>query len=258
MKIKNPIIELQAELENSNSTNKLQQYLFYRITKDLMNYFVLKIDTLEIEFTEVEFYYFECQYHADPYVHLDLLQKKSSEYLYVHKKAQGRGGIDLTFGNGKFFGGILIRGIKDGKTFISGPAKVREYISEKMKIKECDHEVLQKCFKNLKKKDRLSLQKRDKLQEYDVLHSTRIGLNPEVDEKYCNALYRFVRLDSLEAKNDEMFTTYTNLKERAKLKAISYLTGVCKKFGNEKSTIEKVEKNDQLSKNIENYESKIS
>ncbi len=262
MKAENPIIKLQEELENSNSTNKLQQYLFYEITKNLMNHFVLKIDTLEIEFTEVEFYYFECQYHTDLYVHLDLLQKESSEYLYVHKKPKGRGGIDLTFGNGKFFGGILIRGIKDGDIFIFGPAKVREHISKKMGIQECDHcdhNVLQDKFEDLKNKNGISLQKRDQSKEqYDILHSTRIGLDPKVHKEYSNALYRFVRLDSLEAKKDKLFDTYDNLRERTKPKAISYLTGVCKNFSNEKSMMEEVKNNKQLIKNIEEYEQKVS
>jgi hypothetical protein len=225
------------------------QHIFYESAKDLMNNFVLKIDSLEIELTEIEFYYFECQYHADLYVHLDKLQKETSGYLYVHKKAEGRGGIDLTFGNNRFFGGILLRGIKDSDAFVSGPSKVKEYISEKLKIEDKNHKELQEFFGKLRGQDKIYLQKRDESKEkYDLLHSIRVGLNAEVDETFCKALYRFVRLDYLEAKKDENFTTYNNLKDRSKLKAISYLTKVCDKFANEKAMMKQIE-NDKLLRN---------
>ena len=243
METKNPIIQLQEKIQQSNCSVEEIQCLFYKTSKNIMNNYILQIDNLEIELKELEFYFFDCEKHSDTYVHLDLLQKESSEYLYVHKKAQGRGGIDLTFGNKKFFGGILIRGIQDSDIFISGPAKVREHISNNIEIKKHDHETLQDFFENLKKTNKINLQKRDKIQKQDILHSIRIGLNPEIDKKYYNALYRFVQLDYLEAKKDEHFSTYNNLKDRAKLKAISYLTGVCKQYSNEQSTIKKVKEN---------------
>ena len=254
MKTKNPIIQLQEEIQQSNCNVEELQCLFYKTSKDIMNNYILQIDNLEIELKELEFYFFDCEKHEDLYVHLDLLQKESSEYLYVHKKAQRRGGIDLTFGNKFFFGGILIRGIKDGDAFISGPAKVREHISKKMGLGKCDHKTLQVYFENLKKTNKITLCNQDKSQKsYDVLHSIRVGLNPEIDEKYCNALYRFVQLDYLEAKKDEHFATYSNLQEKGKLKAISYLTGVCEKYSNEKSITKKVRENDLLKHYIKKF-----
>jgi hypothetical protein len=233
------------------------QYIFYESAKDLMNSFTLTIDSLEIELTEIEFYYFECQYHADLYVHLDKLQKESG-YLYVHKKAVGRGGVDLTFGNHQFFGGILLRGIKDRDTFVSGPSKVKEYIGKKLNIENKHHKELQAFFGTLKGQEdqnKIYLKKRDESKEkYDVLHSVRVGLNAEVDETFCKALYRFVRLDYLEAKNNENFPTYKNLKDRSKLKAISYLTKVCDKFANERVMITQIDKDDVLKKYIQEWQ----
>ena len=223
------------------------QNIFYDSAKELMNNFTLKIDSLEIELTEIEFYYFECQDHQDLYVHLDELQKEMG-YLYVHKKGNGRGGIDLTFGNNEFFGGILLRGIKDGGTFVAGPSKVREYISKKLGIEDKDHKVLQEFFGKPGKPNKICLQKRDKSKnEHNVLHSVRIGLKEEVDETFCKALYRFVRLDYLEEKKDDIkFNTYTNLKDRTKLKAISCLTKVCDEFSNEKAMTAQIKKDEIL------------
>jgi hypothetical protein len=174
-----------------------------------MNNYVLKIDELEIELTEIEFYYFECNNHQDLYVHLDKLQRQKGK-LYVHKKGKGYGGIDLTFGNGSYFGGILIRGIKSSNIFISGPAKVREYIAEKLNI-ENEYLKLQELFDNIENKISLE-EKRNNKKEYEILHSTRIGLNEEVDEKFYNALYRFIREDNKEFKNSAKIISYlTNL-----------------------------------------------
>jgi 3-methyladenine DNA glycosylase Mpg len=235
-------------LQNKISNKEIGelQYIFYTIAKDLMNNYILKIDNLKLELTEIEFYYFECNYHKDLYVHLDELQKESG-LLYVHKKGKGYGGIDLTFGNNNYFGGILIRGIKDVKNnnFISGPAKIREYIATNLKINN-EYKDIQKNFKTNKQK--IILEKKDNVKEkYDILHSIRIGLNSEINEEFYNALYRFVRLDNLEAKD---FLTYKNLKDRSKLKAISNITGICTKFPNEKSTIKNIEKNEILKNNI--------
>ena len=230
------IKNLQDQLHNKEVYEI--QNIFYDSAKELMNNFTLKIDSLELELTEVEFYYFECQYHQDLYVHLDKLQKESSEYLYVHKKGKGRGGIDLTFGNNEFFGGILLRGIKDGDTFVFGPSKVREYISEKLQMKDADHKKLQEYFEKLKKQINISLHKPQK--NYDVLHSIRIGLNEKVDKTFCKALYRFVRSDCLTATNNK------KLQDKTRLKAISNLTKVYDKFPNEKAMTVQIKKDEIL------------
>jgi len=132
MNAKNPIIELQEEIEKSNGDIKKLQCLFYKISKDIMKNYVLQIDDLKIELKELEFYLFDCEKHPDIYVHQNDIQKNTSNFLYVHDSWGNRGGLDLTFGNGKYYGGILIRGIKiDGK-YISGPVKLRNYIVSKL------------------------------------------------------------------------------------------------------------------------------
>ena len=88
------------KLHNSIANNKISiEDIFKNTAKEIMNNYSLKIDELEIELTEIEFYYFSCDTHDDHYVHIDKLQKESCDFLYVHKKSYPRGGIDITFGS---------------------------------------------------------------------------------------------------------------------------------------------------------------
>jgi hypothetical protein len=238
---------LQEEIEGK--TIDELQCIFYETAKDLMNNYILKIDNLELELTEIEFYYNDEKYHKDLYAHGNELQK-TSKYLYVHKRAPKRGGIDLTFGNDNFFGGILIRGIKNNNIYVSGPGRVKMHIAEKLNI-ENKYEKIQELFKNLKNENKISLKKINSSKDkYPVLHSIRVGLPTEIDEEFYNALYRFARLDHIEAEKK-------TLKKEAKLEDIPYLksisnrTKVCTNFPNEKS--EKINNNKVLIKNINKF-----
>ena len=230
--------ELKSELvENKRDT----QVIFYEISQKLMNNYVLKIGEIEIELCEIEFYYFDCKNHSDPYVHIDDLQKDTFNKLYIHKQAWNRGGIDITFGNGSYYGGILIRGIKYKNAYIAGSATVKDYIATLI----CDnhgkeHTILQTQCDSLN----AHLLKKENNLNYLIYLSTRIGLKNDKNEKFAESLYRFVREDYLYAKNDSNFNSYKNLKDRSKLKAIVDLIGL--KGSNEKSTKEKIEKNDSF------------
>jgi molybdopterin converting factor small subunit len=244
----------------TNLQNKIEgkgieelQCIFYETARDLMNNYVLKIDELEIELTEIEFYYFECNNHQDLYVHLDKLQRQKGK-LYVHKKGKGYGGIDLTFGNGKFYGGILIRGIKsdDENIFISGIGRVKKYISEKLNI-ENKYQIIQNFFEKLKNQDEISLEKKDIL-NYNILHSRRINLDKRINnDEFRNSLYRFARLDYIEIQKNKLNNTDKKKLEISYIINISNITEVCNKFPNENSKTEEIKKNTALMKNIEKF-----
>ncbi len=203
--------KLHNKLENKDST---MENLFANTAKEIMNNYLLNINNFKIELTEIEFYYFNCDTHDDHYVHIDRLQKESCDFLYVHKKSYPRGRIDITFGNQKFYGGILIRGIKINNIFVAGSATIKQYIMDIIPHEATNYELLQKYFNDNKKN--IFLSKKENT-NYDIYCSNRIGLNKEVDERYYNAKYRFVRADYLEQKNKQYFKSYTNLKERTKL-----------------------------------------
>jgi hypothetical protein len=245
----------------TNLQNKIEgkgieelQCIFYETARDLMNNYVLKIDELEIELTEIEFYYHNEKYHKDPYVHKNELQKTTNGYLYVHEKPAKRGGIDLTFGNGNYYGGILIRGIKsdDENIFISGIGRVKKYISEKLNI-ENKYQIIQNFFEKLKNQDKISLEKKDIL-NYNILHSRRINLDKRINnDEFRNSLYRFARLDYIEIQKNKLNNTDKKKLEISYIINISNITEVCNKFPNENSKTEEIEKNTALMKNIEKF-----
>jgi 3-methyladenine DNA glycosylase Mpg len=83
-------------------------------------------------FVEIEFYY--CgDIHPDPFTHRDPLQLECGRWYFHRTRGTYRSGsfkgIDLTFGDGKAFGGVLIRSIEaeDG-TLIDGPSLCVDYL----------------------------------------------------------------------------------------------------------------------------------
>lgn len=237
-------IDLQNNISNSNKTIGSLQNIFYNESINILNSKILEIPNHRIELTEVEFYFFECDKHSDPYVHVDNLQKNTSNYLYVHKQAWIRGGIDITFGNNNYFGGILIRGIKHNDDYISGSATVKKYLANLIDTSITNHISLQEYFEKNKLEIYLI---NNETKKNRILHSSRVGLNLYKDVNYANALYRFIREDYLNASKENL-KSYNNLKERTKIKAISNLT-----LGyetNENKAIEDVISNKELFENI--------
>ena len=238
------MISLQNLISNSNKQISSLQNIFYKEAEDIFNNKILKIGNIEIELTEVEFYFYE-QQHLDPYVHKNNLQRTTSNYLYVHQQAWNRGGIDITFGDGIYYGGILIRGIKHNNCYISGSATVKKYISNLINPLFSNHGDLQRYFFNIQQSAFL---KNSNLPKNKVLCSTRVGLNQN-NPSYANALYRFIREDCLNVdKSHFSGNNYDNLKERTKIKAISNLA--LNYPTNEKSAIEDIKKNLALIENI--------
>lgn len=97
----------------------------------------LMVNDSEYSLEEIEFYYYSKD-HKDSYTHKDNDQLINSGW-YFHKYKNGTyksgtyKGLDMTFGNGKDYGGILIRSImclEDNKMVI-GPCNVVNHILEK-------------------------------------------------------------------------------------------------------------------------------
>jgi len=209
---------LHEKLETANKKEDIQE-IFNETAKEIMNSYILNIDNLKIELTEIEFYYFNCNTHDDHYVHIDKLQKNTCSFLYVHRKNYPRGGIDITFGNEKFYGGILIRGIKIDDKFISGSATIKKYIMEEISQEINDHKSLQEYFTIYKKNIYLHKRRNNRNNSYKIYSSTRVGLNQEIDENFYNKKYRFLREDYLKGEK-EKFIGYSNIKEKTKVNEI--------------------------------------
>ena len=92
-------------------------------------------------FAEVEFYY--CgDGHLDRFTHCDPLQLACGRWYFHRSRGTYRGGsfkgIDLTFGDGAAFGGVLVRGLEapDG-TRIDGPSLCVDHL-----LKTTGHEAI--------------------------------------------------------------------------------------------------------------------
>jgi hypothetical protein len=99
---------------------------FTRIADRLLNGSRIVVGNDPHRFVEVEFYY--CgEHHPDPFTHRDPLQLECGRWYFHRTRGTYRNGsfkgLDLTFGDGQAFGGVLIRSIEssDG-TLVDGPS----------------------------------------------------------------------------------------------------------------------------------------
>ena len=206
-------VELHEKIERSDKSIASLEDIFKVTAKRILNEKILKIEDIEIELTEIEFYFYEDKIHNDPFVHQDDLLRDTRNYIYVHKKAWQRGGAGITFGDGKSLGSILIRGIKHKNSFFAGSAIVKKHLASLIDINITQHKALQDYFqKHQKEISLVSSAKRD----FKIYSSYRIGLNRDNSKEYADAKYRFARKDYLDAPKDENFKSYANLKNRAK------------------------------------------
>lgn len=179
------------------SNNEEYEDIFWNSSNEIMNNYMLRVDNgkqqLDYFFTELEYYFFDSQKHPDPYVHKHCLQLKSNEF-YIHEMSLNRSGADLTFGNGNYFGGILIRGLQSSSnnTFFPGPAVCLIEIITNFTEKDSYHDIQ-------KNSSFFKLIKSDSIVTSSILRSTRYGINKsfcDTDFKYLTKLYRFVKADN--------------------------------------------------------------
>lgn len=99
---------------------------FTRIASHLLSASHLMVGAEPHRFVEIEFYYFS-EHHPDPFAHRNPLQLECGRWYFHRTGGTYRNGsfkgLDLTFGDGKAFGGILVRSIEtpDGR-LIDGPS----------------------------------------------------------------------------------------------------------------------------------------
>lgn len=149
---------------------------FDRMASELMNEYVLKVGNAKYRITEIEFYY-NSEEHKDTYSHQNELQKTTGKW-YFHGS-----GIDLTFGSGDRFGGILLRAIYnlDNAKYVYGPLK-----------------IITEIFSNVDNVFETNLSfglipASNKLFEAEVpIKAQRVGLNKVKDPDKYDQLYRYL------------------------------------------------------------------
>ena len=177
-----------VEVMNASSYNDAEnlEKHFNRIAGLLMNRIVLIVNKNRYRLTEIEFYYYSTGYHEDPYIHRNKLQLLAGQW-YFHGS-----GLDITFGDGTNYGGILIRGIKlinrDKPVFIDGPLNVVQEIFS--------------AFGNVSYKEHtLTLIETDDLPVEEIVRSTRVGLKDKEPAGFKDKYYRYLTFP-FEASHD--------------------------------------------------------
>lgn len=136
---------------------------------------------------EAECYYFNQTDHPDPYVHKHKDQLATRTLYFHRKKAAKIGftlkGIDITFGNGTDYGGMLIRSLIeiDTGTITEGPSKVVDLLLVDNNVSSVTE------LKTSGKSISLDVDTNDPL----IMVGPRIGLNPVKSPEYRNRNYRF-------------------------------------------------------------------
>lgn len=151
---------------------------FARIANDLMNNWLLKIESKIYRITEIEFYY-KSEFHNDAYTHGHEFQKVKEKW-YFHGS-----GIDITFGTNETSGGILIRAIYNIKddNYIYGPLN-------------CATEIFNAVGNIYEKGITFGLiaswENNSEIEIEIPIAAPRVGLNPQKDKVYSERFYRFL------------------------------------------------------------------
>ncbi|MEM9539767.1 MAG: hypothetical protein AAGA60_09675 [Cyanobacteria bacterium P01_E01_bin.42] len=105
---------------------------FEAIAQQILNETHLAIAGVNHRIVELEFYYYSAE-HPDPFAHCHPLQLTENRW-YFHRQGQSyRGGtfkgVDLTFGDDRAYGGILLRSLeKSDGSIVNGSCNCVNYI----------------------------------------------------------------------------------------------------------------------------------
>ena len=171
--------ELSQKLCKKNINN--YQVVFSEYANKLMNEYCLKVDDKKYNLIEIEFYFYDKENHPDPYIYCNEKQKECGKF-YFHGS-----GMDITFGNGKCYGGILIRSIMNEEgQYINGSLKLLEELFcdeiDKLKIELIEKDIGKK---NIFCSTRVGLQAHPL--DYELLTKYKKNFIP-----YIFRLYRFI------------------------------------------------------------------
>ncbi len=189
------------EIDNKNSETIKKS--FDEIANKLFNDYVIQVNNSIYRLIDIEFYYYSEMSHKDIYAHKHYLQQNKGHW-YFHSS-----GVDITFGDGISYGGILIRAIAK----ISEKGKKENHNIEKeihgpINVKTEMFSSFNAVFDDKPNTLLLKNVNLDRATSYltvakYIIKTRRIGLNPEKekDNPFCFANYRYVILPHLKLKN---------------------------------------------------------
>lgn len=191
------------EIDSSSSESIKES--FNKVAEKIFNDIQLEVNDNYYRVLDIEFYYFAPLVFEDIYAHQHQEQLKMGNW-YFHGS-----GIDITFGNGKNYGGILIRAIAKlsgdisrDENFIEkeihGPLNVKTEIGSKL------HDVFNQT-PNIFQLHDVSRDRMPPLMKMPthIIRTSRIGLNETKDittqKEYFNGKFRFVIFPHLKLKD---------------------------------------------------------
>ena len=187
---------------------------FTNIAEHLMAGPQLRVAGHLYRFVELEFYYYGPG-HLDPFTHRESIQTECGRWYFHRTRGVYRGGsfkgLDLTFGDGTAFGGVLIRGIETPEgNLIDGPSLCVDYL-----LARTGHETVAALDKAIAgrpcwdESSPLSLRPASAAEKVPLLRSARVGLSlkrlktsPE-PPRYILRSYRYLSESKRTAKGKQ-------------------------------------------------------
>jgi hypothetical protein len=113
---------------------------FVRIAERILNGSSLVVSDERYRIVEIEFYYNALE-HPDPFTHRETLQLQCGRWYFHRTRGVYRSGsfkgLDLSFGDGQAFGGVLIRGVETPSgELIDGPSLWVDHVLARTKRRD--------------------------------------------------------------------------------------------------------------------------
>lgn len=200
----------------------------------LLNHTQLLVVGRPHRLVEIEFYYRDDQFH-DPFIHADTRQVASGRWYFHRAHGRYRGGsykgLDMTFGDGQAFGGILIRTIEDADgRLINGPSLCVDYLLRSLRkntVAEVDALIGPSVWNP---RSRVHLRDLDVNEARPITRSLRVGLSlkrlPATPQHVSCLLQpdRFLT-EPRRIRKGKVHLALTRLAEGCELEEVQQLTG---------------------------------
>lgn len=189
---------MNLKINDTNLTTIKESFL--EIAEQILNYYILDVNGKQYRIKNIEFYYYNENKHPDQNSHsLKYKRAKERQILnaqwYLHKisinKKYNYKGLDYTFGDGKNYGGILIKEVVELNNY-ENKFSQSNFINEIIDIlKPTSKDDFLKMIEN---DNKINFKYKEKIPKYNILAWTRKGLTKE--DKFINSGYAF-KLENL-------------------------------------------------------------
>ncbi len=187
-----------------NPTPEQLDVWFERIAQRLLCESRVMIAEKPHRYVEVEIYYYQKEHHPDIFAHKDPVQLEMGRWYFHRTRGEYRAGsfkgLDLSFGDGDAYGGVLLRGIeKPDGTLIDGPSLHVDYLLEMTghsKVPNLDEAINERVA--WEEGNPIELVPIEEVEDREIIRTARVGLTLKRSRKsplppqYVLKPYRFL------------------------------------------------------------------